>query len=78
VRKYIKMDRTESPGEAFMSPAYAQCWTRTTIYTLNFPGVSIGAGRATRIVLVTGLNQVDRVNFDVNQNLSPAKDRDES
>ena len=64
-------------GEVFVSLAHAQTWSLTAAYEFKmmyFPRAWMSVGRASRMVLMMGLNRVDGVGLDVKQCLPPPID----
>ena len=76
-RKYVEMDEMKGAGEAFVSVAHAQTWTLLCAYEFKmmyFPRAWMSSGRASRLVLMMGLNRVDGLGLDVKQCLPPPQD----
>ena len=64
-------------GEVFVSVAHAQTWTLISAYEFKmmyFPRAWMSVGRASRLVLMMGLNRVDGIGLDVKQCLPPPRD----
>ena len=76
-RKYIELDEMKGSGEVFVSVAHAQTWILIAAYEFKlmyFPRAWMSVGRASRMVLMMGLNRVDGIGLDVKQCLPPPKD----
>ncbi len=76
-RKYVEADEMTGRGEGLVSLAHAQCWLLIGTYEFKmmyFPRAWMSAGRAARLVLMMGLNQVEGVSADAKQSLPLPED----
>lgn len=76
-RKYLELDEMKGLGEAYVTVAHAQCWVLVSSYEFKmmyFPRAWMSVGRATRLVLMIGLNRVDGIGLDMKQCLLPPRD----
>lgn len=76
-RKYAELEQMRGFGQGLLSVSYCQSWLLIATYELRmmfFPRAWLSSGKASRLVLMLGLNSLDGPDLEVKQLLPDPRD----